>query len=196
MQLNKFLIVAATTCTGLSATSISSAGTVVTFRVPDSFSGGSVEGFTFSPNWQATDVYGRPYGSINAPFMQWFDQVHTITFDDGQFNFESISLGGSPYNDYYGGINGGTAVVNMHFFGIDGTLIEDNKFSLPTDNDFYSFTKDIAGVHMISFDHAFYWPRLNSVTTSAVPEPKAYAMLLVGLAVLGASTRRGRQRAE
>lgn len=188
MQFNRFLIAGAVALTALSTASIAAAETF-NFSVSTSFTGGSVEGFTFSDNWRANSAGG------GLPYMEWYDQIHSIVFDAGSFDFQSMSFGGSPWHDYYATYGGsGTAVVNMHFFDVNGDLIEADTFSLPTDNDFHAFTKDIAGVHSIAFDHSYYWPRLKSITTAtAVPEPEGYAMVFAGLAVLGALARRRRQ---
>src|SRR5690348_16821114 len=72
-----------------------SANTTVTFTAPNGFAGGSLNGFTFSGNWEQNGNDAR-----QAPYMEYYGAVHTITFDAGSFNFASMSMGGRPWNNY------------------------------------------------------------------------------------------------
>lgn len=194
MQLNKSILAAAAAAvTAFSAMPGAAMAETVSFTVDASFAGGSVNGFTFSDNW-------RNYGNDarNAPFMEWYDQTHSIVYDAGTFDFSSMLLGGSPWNDYYynyGGQSSNTLTIN--FLGAQGQLIETDTLLLPADNEFYAFAKDVAGVHEITFQHFGFWPRLDSITlnAAAVPEPESYAMALGGLMVLGAWAARQRKAA-
>ena len=153
-----------------------SASIVTTFTAPNGFQGGSLNGFTFSNNWQQ---WG--YDAVHAPYMEYYGSLHSITYDAGSFNFESISMSGRPWNDYS---SYGTAQVTLTFKDIGGATIESDIFSLPADNGFYSFNKSISNVHQIDTLVYGYWPRLNSITQndgSSVPEPASLALMGLGL---------------
>ncbi|WP_373986759.1 PEP-CTERM sorting domain-containing protein [Duganella sp. BuS-21] len=156
----------------------------VNFSVAPGFSGGSVNGFTFSSNWQN---YG--YGGSTEPFMEWYDQAHSVVYDAGTFNFTGMSVSGWPWANYGGGYG---TTLNFDFKNASGTVIASGSLEAPLSNSFIQYNQSVNGVHEIYF-HATngFWPRLASIdTVAAVPEPETYAMLLAGLGLVGFAARR------
>jgi hypothetical protein len=159
--------------------------------------GVSLNGWTFSGNWR---VYERDLKNI--PFMESYDTTHSVSYDAGVVNFQSMSLGGLPWDNYDGGGDG--FVLNFSFRDLLGDEIWSDSISLTNDNNFHTYSKSIAGVREIYFSPSGgnigpegqwvygFWPRLASITTgngSPVPEPST--VLLVGIGLLGlAYTRR------
>jgi len=155
--------------------------------------GYSQGGFTLNGQWYA---YG--YDPRNAPYMEYYDQSHSV-FYASTFTFNSISLGGSPWNNYYDiGAGSGTLVVD--FMDISNHLIKEDTISLPLDNSFNTLTDTVAGVHEIYFPATGgFWPRLDSITYngSSVPEsiPEPTTMLLLGLGLIAvAGVKKGYRR--
>jgi hypothetical protein len=136
--------------------------------------GWSQGGFTFSGPWTN---YGRD--SRNAPFMELYDQAHSITYN-GTFTFNSMSLGGWPWDNY--GNSGGT--VSFDFLDINGAVIDSGSLTLPGDNAFYAYSDTVEGVHSIAFNSYGFWPRLDSINyngSESVPEPASMLLLSLGL---------------
>jgi hypothetical protein len=160
-----------------------SASTVV-FNPPAGFTGGSVNGFTFGDNW-----YNN--GRSSQPYMEFYDQNHSITFDAGTFTFTGMSLSATPWDGY--GFGAGN--LNFDFKDSAGSIIASNSIVLAGGDGFVSFNQMVAGVHEIYF-HATggFWPRLASIDVgaAAVPEPESIALLLTGLGLIGFMSRRRR----
>lgn len=162
------------------------ADTVVSFTAPTGFADGTLNGFTFGGNWRQ---YG--YDARQAPFMESYGTLHTIKFNDGSFNFKSMSLGGRPWENYG---STGTAAVTLTFKDITGATIETDVFQLIADNNFYDFSKSIANVHEIDSITTGYWPRLNSITVASANVPEPTSLLLMGLGLSGLLLARKKAR--
>jgi hypothetical protein len=174
--------------TGLLPTNRASA-VLATFTVPaspsDSLDGYQAKGFTFHGFWAN---YGND--TRNAPLMEDYTKDHSITYDAGTMTFGSMLLGGLPHD----GSNdtSGDGYLTFDFRDASDALLAIRQIYLPRDNTLQFFTETIPGVHTIYF-HATasyqddgwfdgFFPRLDSIEYSPVPEPSTY---LAGLGALG-----------
>ena len=174
----------------------------VSFSASPDFTGGSVNGFTFEKSQDLlTDLWA--VNDARTLYMTDYTQSHVITYDQGSFDFTSISLNGlpGPGVDYtlFGDEN---TLLNVLFRDTAGNLLDTASFDLSLTDEFQTFTKSVANVHSIEFaplggntaDGGWVsgtWPRVASITmTSPVPEPETYAMLLLGLAAMAGRVRR------
>ncbi len=159
-----------------------------TFTAPvvanDDLDGWTQGGFTFNGPW---DNYGND--SRNAPFMESYGSTHYITYA-GTFTFNSMSLGGWPWDNYWD--QGGTLYFN--FLDSNGIIIDSGSFRLPGDNSFYSYNDTVYGVHSIVFNSYGFWPRLDSITYSSESVPEPATMLLLGLGLVGIAGYRKRMK--
>jgi hypothetical protein len=153
----------------------------VNFSVAPDFAGGSVNGFTFSSNW-------RNNAPSTEPYMEWYDQAHSVVYDAGTFNFTGMSVSGWPWTNYYGGFGN---TLNFDFKNASGTVIASGSLTAPMSNSFTQYNQSVDGVHEIYFYATNgFWPRLASIDVAAVPEPETYAMMLAGLGLVGFAARR------
>ncbi|MCA1971427.1 MAG: hypothetical protein LDL44_01190 [Caenispirillum sp.] len=160
-----------------------------TFTVPESLLGDplngiSLSGFTFHGHWIS---YGDD--ARRAPFMEENNQAHSLSYDAGSFIFQSITLGGLPWeNAPYGT---GTGTLTLLFRDIGGNLLFSDTLTLPKDNSWVTYSHTLAGVHSIFFPatNDNFWPRLDSITF-AIPEPRLWLLLAAGLGLIGLVARR------
>lgn len=190
MSIRKFLGAIATVLT-LATASLAQASTTTSFvgSPVQGYDGVSLNGWTFSGNWQ---VYGND--ALNVPFMETYTTNHSISYDAGVFNFQSMSLSGWPWDNYFGGSN---FVLSFSFLNTLGQVILSDSITLANSSAFLTYTNNVAGVHSIFFNATGgnigpngqwvngFWPRLASITTgSDVPEPASVLLLAVGLMAL------------
>lgn len=85
-----------------------------------------------------------------------------------------------------------TAISNELYAVYGGPLPSDSDIAITQSG---TFDTDIAGAVSNSRDWGAneYWAAFNNITTSAVPEPAAWAMMLLGLGCLGLVLRSRRQ---
>lgn len=165
---------------------VSAGATTVTFTPGANahLNGTSFGGFTFNGEWW-TNNDGR-----NAPYMEYYNQAHSLVYDAGTFTFNSMVLNGWPWENYGGGYGN---ILTMDFRALDGSLIAERTISLTLDNTWHAFAENIYGVHEIYFPATGgFWPRLDSITmdNSPVPEPSTFVLIAAGLAGLGILKRR------
>lgn len=159
-----------------------------TFTVPepllgDSLNGISLSGFTFHGHWIS---YGDD--TRRAPFMEEYTQAHSLSYDAGSFIFQSITLGGHPWE---GHSSTGTGTLTLLFRDIGGNLLFSDTLTLPKDDSWVTYSHTLAGVHSIFFPatNDAFWPRLDSITF-AIPEPQVWLLLAAGLGLIGLIARR------
>ncbi|MDK9718930.1 MAG: hypothetical protein OEL57_13665, partial [Trichlorobacter sp.] len=134
--------------------------------------GGSIEGsaqggFVFGGPWYSSSIGGDPY-------METYNQAHSLTFSTGAFVFNSMRLNGLPWDDYDMGSQTYNTLV-FDFIDSSNNTIATRSINLPFDNSYVSFVENISNVHSINF-HATggydlagswingFWPRLDTVT--------------------------------
>ena len=172
----------------------------VSFSASSDFTGGSLNGFTFEKSQDRfTDLWA--VNDAGTLFMNEYSQSHEISYDQGSFDFTSISLSGLPWENYPV-VGDENSLLNVLFKDVAGNKIDSASFNLSLTNEFQTFSKSVANVHSIEFaplggytaDGGWVsgtWPRVASITmTSPVPEPETYAMLLLGLAAMAGRVRR------
>ncbi len=163
--------------------------TQVHFPVPDSLLGENLNGvsisdFTFNGEWR--NVLGE------GPAIYEYANPHSLTYDLGSFTFKSMQLGGWPYFDY-GSSPGASFTLQFQFLDALGGIIKTDSQLLSHDNTLINFSDVVSEVHSISFlpTGNGNFPRLDSLTISAVPEPGTYVMVLIGMGLIILRVRRG-----
>jgi hypothetical protein len=156
--------------------------------VPQGFNGGSYSGFTFSGNWLSL---GDPIGIISF----YEGASSTLTYNSGSFDFTGFSLNGRPwngYNDHFPVDLPGNPDMTMTFKDINGNTLATGSINLAASDNFVTFSQNVKGVHSIEFSAqaSQFFVRVASV--SMVPEAETYAMMLAGLALLGAIRRKAK----
>ncbi|TFW21827.1 hypothetical protein E4L98_12910 [Duganella callida] len=160
----------------------------VKLDTPPGFTGGTVGDFTYGGHWTTL---------FDAPFVSFYDGgVSTLTYDPGTFDFSGISLNGRPWNGYNSTFPFPEDHPNLTltFKDINGNVLSTGSIYLGDTDQFSTLTQSVAGVHSIEFSapQSQFFVRVASV--SLVPEADTYAMLLAGLALVGAVTRRARKQ--
>lgn len=139
-------------------------------------------------------------GSTNAVSYDFLSGNGGYVDLDGSTNqagFFSQGLnltGGTQYTlsfDLAGSQRGSTEFVDVNFGGVLGnySLNSGDNFSLKTLN----FTPGSSGLYTISFQNQGgdnVGALLDNVSVTAVPEPKIYGMMLVGLGLMGFVARK------
>lgn len=158
----------------------------IEFRVPDGFNRfdsltwGPIEGFAFGPSWASN--LGRD--TRNAPYVAGNYGAITSTF--GAFTFNSIEIGGWPWDD---ADFGARTPMPLHFFDSSGNLIGSRSLDLTSDNSFHTFAETISGVYAVAIGSASFSSidvRLGAITineppAAAVPSPSIGSLLIAGL---------------
>lgn len=178
MKTFRIALMIAALCLFVSATTATAA--TQTFVAPvNSLDGWSQGGFTFHQSWE-----NHGFDSRNAPYMEYYNTTHSISYDAGTFTFNSMSLGGLPC-DNYDYSNGGT--LHFNFLDSIGNTITSGSIYLPGDNSWHTFSETVNGVHSIYFPATgfAFWPRLDSITYNSTTVPEPSSMILLGLGLLG-----------
>jgi len=111
------------------------------------------------------------------------------------FTFDSLQASVGAFVSHFGGMN---TTVAVSINGADGQNLETffNTFTASQGMDSYDegahlgFSRGVADIKSITFSGTGV---VVDDLTAAVPEPTTYAMLLAGLALVGAAARRRRQ---
>jgi hypothetical protein len=147
----------------------------------DGYVGGStIGGFQFTGDWFAS-THGQ---SPNYAYMSNYYNTYCITFQPGTqdtFTFNSITLNGRPFDDYW---NPPSGTLNVSFLGINGNLITQTAihFSSATDP-WVTLTTNVSGVRTIEFTYSIasgevgVWARVGTMNYNAVPIPGAVWLL-------------------
>lgn len=160
---------------------------------PRQLDGASIGDWTFGGDWEAFNADDRKMPAMNAG-----SRTHSISYNNGLFNFQSMSLGGRTWDGVHTGRYrvARQFVLNFSFLDEGGHTLLSDSMTLPNSDAFLTYTKRVAGVHAIlfrpsggSFDADGQWgndfvPRLASITSSEVPEPASVLLLATGLIAL------------
>lgn len=145
----------------------------------------AINGFQFNPYWAANN----DRDTRNAPWIPGNQAAITSTF--GPFTFNSIELGGWPYDNF--DINLFHASIPLVFYDGSGRIAAIRYVDLGSDNTFSTFAEAIPDVATIAIGSASFSSlgiRLGAVTineTRSVPEPTTFFLFSVaGLALLAA----------
>lgn len=162
-----------------------------------SFSSG---GFTFSSSW-----YGNVYDNQEVIHLDGVNVYNGTQYliwgwgaggvldirrdDNAQFDLASLDLGNSYYT------NGGGAVSLSADFASGGKFTT----TLALSDSFQTFKLGLSGLSALHLSRVEdgtqdSYTALDNLNVAAVPEPETYAMLLVGLTVVGLATQRRKNR--
>ncbi|WP_295998314.1 PEP-CTERM sorting domain-containing protein [Rugamonas sp.] len=159
--------------------SASAMADTVLLTLPGGASGGSSNGFSLSG-----------FTSLGStPII--FDSA-SLSYDAGSFDFGGLTMIGQPMN--YGGSGGlgqdhSDFTVSLTFRNLGGQVMSSEAFTLSGSGSLQTYLTSVAGVHEVDISTGGRGSQLLSLEVSAVPEPETYAMLFVGLGLLGAVAR-------
>ncbi len=175
--------------------SVTASATQIIFTVPEgahSFSSltwPTIGGFDFNPYWSSN--YGAD--TRNAPYIPGNRGALTSAF--GTFTFNSIEIGGWPWDDF--GMGRYPYPILLEFSGAGGISLAVRELFVSADNSFSVYSENIEGVQSIAIGQpelAALSVRLGSITinevpATPVPEPASYALMLLGLGSLWIALR-------
>lgn len=148
----------------------------------------AINGFLMGPSWSSND--GRDL--TNAPYIG--GNIGNLTSAAGAFTFNSIELGGWPWDNFGMHRPDADNPVPIVFYGATGSPLAIRAVSLTGDNTFVRFSERIEGVHSMligSMDMTTINVRLRAITINepaadgSVPEPTVPTLLICcGLAAL------------
>lgn len=154
-----------------------------------------LQGFRFDPYWESSN--GRD--ARNAPYIP--GRIGRLSSDFGSFTFQSISLGGWPWQDF--GIFASRGPVLLSFYSADGAILGiRNIGELPAGNDVVTYSEtihDVSAIAVEAMQASVLAARLDSIefetSVSSVPEPSIAAFMLVGIgAITRVARAKGRKR--
>lgn len=183
-------------------------GTVIPMAETNTFSAGPIvqaPGITWSSaNENSVFGYTNGYGFSDNGF--WGGSPPMIGTNDGsstmEYSFSSLLSGVGGFINYArigSGYDGNAAVIAI--YDSNHVLLESSLLSFVTSGqntgEFHGFTQATANIAYFSLTGAYIGLRDLTITPniSAVPEPETYAMMIVGLGLLGFAARRRKQKA-
>ena len=134
---------------------------------------------------RSIDLSGNSIGTISQEFATFAGQSYAITYwvsknpDGGDaLRTGTISVGGSTGGFAYSGVNDRT---NMNW------AQETFRFTATGASTTLSFMSDASG-------GCCFGPALDNVSIAGVPEPSAWALMILGFGLVGGALRRGTPR--
>ena len=158
---------------------------------------------TFNGGWVVSggtvDLIGNPAFYDFLPGNGRYVDLDGSSSQAGEFHKDLSLTGGLQYIlafDLAGSQRGSVEIVNVNFgSAVDNLAVNSGDgFS----NHTLLFTPSTTGIYSLIFQNAGgdnVGALLDNVSVSAVPEPDTYAMLLVGLGLLGFTARRRKESA-
>lgn len=142
----------------------------------DTAASAASNGFQLSSN-----IY---YYNAGRPYLEMWNEAHTITATAGTFTFNSLDFNYYPDQVYTGG-NGSN--LNMVLKDINGSTLLDVNIAIPTDRSWITYSNNVTGVHEIYFAPTMgFWPSVDNLNyNSTAPVPVPAAAWLLGSGLLG-----------
>lgn len=145
-----------------------------------------LSGFKFNPYWQSND--GRD--SRNSPFIPGNIAAVTSTF--GSFTFNSLSIGGWPWDNFGMSQNLNNNPIPLTFLGDRGDILETRYISVEANNSFKSFSEtiyDVSTIYIGSPSFTTLNVRIGSIVfnesvVTPVPEPSTLELMTAGAIII------------
>jgi hypothetical protein len=146
----------------------------------------ALNGFAMGPFWGSNN--GRDLR--NAPYIP--GNLASLTSTFGEFTFNSMELGGWPWDDF--GITGPDTnnPIPLTFYGPGLQLLTQRLVTLPGDNTFVLFSERIEGVQALAIGASTFSSinvrlgalTLNESLDNPLPEPSSLLLFMTSMALV------------